>query len=589
MEIQTCIDEFDGNIVKAHQEIGKNIIAINKADERIQDILEAFRKEFEKIDINGENRFEKELKEKIGIYQKECSQWCSAMGEFVKGKEFINQFEKSVLVVVFGNVNVGKSSVGNLIAGTADEKRNGDDQEILKRYFGSPPEFYEYDMTGAEGIQDVKKKEGNFFKEGHIETTNNIQYFTRKGGLTWTDSPGIHSVNKENGDLAKKYVEFADLVVFITTSSSPAKNDEVKELRKLFSKQKPVLIVINKSDRIDKDEIDGQIVKMLLPKTDNDRKKQENYVSGLFKEESQEMFLGIEAVSISTYLALDGLRKGDFAVFESSGLPKFYQHLGKVLDEKAVRLKMNAPKARINAAIDEVINGGRIGGNLIYGIEQFKDQMNQTVAHIEACKKKLETAVLNAKPELIHQIEDRVYPIVQDGAAKVREGAESVDTREEINRMVMEETRRILEPKIQGVLDDFDSKMVALADYHGVVSSEVKASFQEIKRTEYEVKVVQRNPEGLIENLSHLLFGTEYKRNKMIKHTIVERYQNGDNSVNILKEIQTEVEKTITQYMNDYIDAITREYFNEIIEVIKAMREAFRDLRGKLEKERITC
>ena len=43
--------------------------------------------------------------------------WTSAVRRDISGREFINRFERSVIVTVYGKVKSGKSSLGNFIAG----------------------------------------------------------------------------------------------------------------------------------------------------------------------------------------------------------------------------------------------------------------------------------------------------------------------------------------------------------------------------------------------------------------------------------------------------------------------------------------
>lgn len=590
MDIETYIKEFDKKIEGAYCHIGKNIELIDKTDERIRLLLENFRKNFMKIDIAGDNIFEKDLKKIITSYREKCTDWCQAVEEHIKGEEFVNQFERSVLVVVFGNVNVGKSSVGNLIAGVVDKKNNSSEKEdMARRYFGDVPLFYEYDIAGEKGEAGAKENKNNYFQEGYTETTANIQYFTRKQGLTWTDSPGIHSVNKENGRLAKKYVDYADLVIFITTSSSPAKNDEVQELRKLFDKQKPVLILINKSDQIEKDEVKGKIVKKLCPKTKEDRKKQEGYICELFQKESDNKFSKIEAISISTYLAWKALEENDYQVFEDSGIPRFYDKLGELLDEKAVELKMNSPKIRINGVINEIIYGGSIAGNTIEGIQEFIKEIKSVKNEVENCKEKLCKTVQEAKEEIIEEINKQVYYKIQDASRKIRTGNHSIEISDEINEIVMNMVQKVLTKRLSKILDDIEISMSQQVKYLGIKNSEIAIKYGECTRQEYDVKTVSREPSGLIEKVVHFFTGKEYTREKVISRTITEKFQNGDNSTEIQSKIQNAIENTLTEYMDAYYKEIIDAYFSQEETILKQMKKLFEHLGVELEGVKLVC
>lgn len=590
VNIETCIKEFDKKIEQAYCHIGKTIEMIDKTDERIRLLLENFRKNFMKIDIAGNNIFEKDLKKIITSYREKCTDWCQAVEEYIKCKEFVDQFERSILVVVFGNVNVGKSSVGNLIAGVVDKKNDSPEKEYAaKRYFGDAPLFYEYDIAGEKDEQGIKENKKNYFQEGYTETTANIQYFTRKQGLTWTDSPGIHSVNKENGKLAKKYVDYADLVIFITTSSSPAKNDEVQELRKLFDKQKPVLILINKSDQIEKDEVNGDIVKKLCPKTKEDRKKQERYICELFQKESDNKFSEIGAISISTYLAWKALEEEDDQKFEDSGIPRFYDKLGELLDEKAVDLKMNAPKIRMNGVIKEIIYGGSLAGNTISGIQEFIKEIESVENEAENCKEKLCSTVKEAKEEIIEEINKQVYSNIQDASKKIRTGNHSIELSDEINEMVMNIVQKVLTKKLSKILSDVELSMSQQVKYLGIENSEIKIKYEECTRQEYDIKTVSREPSGLIEKVVHFFTGKEYTREKVISRTITEKFQNGDNSMEIQSKIQNTIENTLTEYMDAYYKEIINAYFSQEETVLERMKKLFDNLSNELERVKLVC
>lgn len=589
MEIINYINKFDSSIERAYEQIGTNINLIDKTDEKIKTVLNVFRKELERIDISGKNVFEKELKEVIAVYKEKCSDWCLAIEQFIKGKEFVNQFERSVLVVVFGNVNVGKSSVGNFIAGVEDtSKATASRKELFQEYFGEAPEFYEYDMAGEKSVQGVKKREESCFKEGYTETTATIQYFTRKQGLTWTDSPGIHSVNKENGDLAKKYVDYADLVIFVTTSSSPAKNDEVQELQKLFQKKKPVLILINKSDTYDIDEENGEIVKKLVPKSKTDRKKQENYVKQLFQEENQ-MFSQIDATSISTLLAVKAIEDNDVVVFEQSGIPYFYEKLGDVLSKKAVDLKMTAPKTRINAVIDEIVNGGSIASKSICGIKEFNKEICDMIIKLQECSEKVNKIAVQAKAEIIGEVNKKVISKVQDATAKIRKGNASTDLSKGINDIVKNEVSKILTEKLGEILSDISSQMIQNVSFSGVQHSEVELKYDTYTRKEYYVKTVKRDPQGIIEHIEHFFTGKEYTTDSIRTRTITETIQNGDNSVEVQNKIQREIEVSMMQYLEKYAKQIIEEYFAVEEQVLKQLQALFQKLQKELEEMKLVC
>ena len=321
--IKSTIDKFLKDVSAAGENIGQFSRIIDDKDKNIHKIVGDFNNTLQGLSVDEENSFAAQLNETLNQYKEKSNQFVNLVNTYINGKEFINKFEKSVLFVVFGNVNVGKSSIGNQISGSAEE---------IRQYYDNVPDYYVYDFANNDASNKPKKMEKSQFKENYIEETSTIQYYTLNDGLTWVDSPGIHSINGENEALAKKYVDYADLVVFVMSSSSPAKYDEFVELSKLMDKKKPLLVIINKSDRYEKDEVDGQIVKVLKPKSEEDRKKQEKYVKDIFENNAAiNNIQSVDSISISTKLARQALANDDYDEFISSGMPNFYDRLGLTL------------------------------------------------------------------------------------------------------------------------------------------------------------------------------------------------------------------------------------------------------------------
>ena len=592
-KIEGYIGEFDRHIKEAHEQITDTIHQISDVDTRVQRRGLAFQKEINGLKLQGQNQFERALSDILKEYQQSCAAWCDTINVFMKGKEFIDRFERSVLVVVFGNVNVGKSSVGNFVAGVTDpDSRKGDhekDQAALRHYLGGPPEFYEYDLAGSDTACGSRKKADAFFKEGYIETTANIQYFTRGKGLTWTDSPGICSVNKANGDLAKKYVEFADLVIFITTSSSPIKHDEMVELNRLFSKKKPVLILINKSDRYEIDEVDGEIVRCLCPKSLEDRRKQEDYVRQVFREEAGEMISQIDATSISVYLALDAMREEDAEKFVQSGFPRLYEKLGKIFEKDAVELKMRAPRQRVNAMIDAIIEGDDMGAQPIEGIRRYQERLRQLKMKGENAREEVDKAATAAIPAILSRCMDRITSLVQSAAHDVRRGtADGIRLDEDISRVVTEETAHVLEGELKEVLEDYTNTMIHQEAYQQGEAIRIDAKKEQVERYVYDIRTVNRDPNGLLEHMEHFFFKTQFTREEVRKRKITEAFINGDNSSEVLKDIQEAVGARIQGYVGAFIKNVRTQYFSQVDGLTASIMAALQSLEEDLKGDRIS-
>lgn len=589
-KIEEIIQAFDQCIKAAYEQISDTVQEISDTDGRVRRLVLEFKDAMDRLSVSESNLFEKELLKLLEQYQANGAKWCGAVNAMVEGKEFINQFEKSVLIVVFGNVNVGKSAVGNIIAGTIDPDGKGaceNDSGVLKRYFGGPPVFYEYDFAGNAGEKGAKEKKESFFKEGYVETTANIQYFTRNGGMTWTDSPGICSVNWQNGDLAKKYVEYADLVIFITLSSSPAKEDEIQELKKLFSKKKPVLILLNKSDKRIHDEVDGRIVEYLVSKPQADREKQEDYVQEQFCSMANEILSETDTVSVSVYLAMEALREENAEKFVQSGFPRFYEKLGKIFEENAVELKMNAPRQRVNAMIDEIISGGTLGAQHLMGIRQYQESLGEMKARAERTKEEIGRATERAVPAILNKSMERITSAVQEQAYQVRKSGESADLSGKINEIVTSTTAEILERQLREVLTDYSNGTAAQAAYQTKGTIRLDARMEQTERYVYDVRNVSRNPEGLIEHIQSLVFKKEFTRSDVKRRRVTDTFVNGDNSLEILERIRQETSVAIQGYVRDFVQKVQEQYFRQEEILIEKIMKMLGVLEEKLKGEKM--
>lgn len=589
-KIEEIIQAFDQRIQAAHDQISDTVQEISDTDGRVRRLVLEFKDAMDRLSVSESNLFEKELSKLLEQYQVNCAKWCGAVNAMMEGKEFINQFEKSVLIVVFGNVNVGKSAVGNIIAGTIDPGGKGaceNDSGVLKRYFGVPPVFYEYDFAGNAGEKGAKEKKEPFFKEGYVETTANIQYFTRNGGMTWTDSPGICSVNWQNGNLAKEYVEYADLVIFITPSSSPAKEDEIQELKKLFRKKKPVLILLNKSDKRERDEVNGRIVEYLVPKSQADREKQEDYVQKQFCGMAGEILSETDTVSISVYLAMEALREENAGKFERSGFPRFYEKLGKIFEKNAVELKMNAPRQRVNATIDEIISGGTLGARHLMGIRQYQESLREMKARAERTKEETGRAAERAVPAILNKSMERITSAVQEQAYHVRKSGKSADLSGKINEIITLTTAEILERQLREVLADYSNGTVAQAAYQAGGKISLDARMEQTERYVYDVRNVRRDPEGLIEHIESFLFQKEFTKNEVKRRRVTDTFVNGDNSLEILERIRQETNVAVQGYAREFAQKVQKQYFRQEEILIEKIMKMLGVLEEKLKGEKM--
>jgi predicted GTPase len=284
--------------------------------------------------------------------------WQNRVELYDRNTEFRKDFGDSLLVYVYGKVKAGKSTLGNYVA-----YGDGDPNEQLiaqAEALGLKPEFSLRDTTNSLEIhnaQDELQKQ-NKFAVGAQETTNGIQCF-RLPGLTWVDSPGLHSVTQENGDLARSYADSADLILFPMNSGQPGRASDLNEIASLLRARKAFIVVITRCDTVEIDEDDeGNLVSTLLMKIPKDRQDQVNYVRqeilAKADQEAQDL-LDAEIITVSVKYAQE--HGDDPTLLRESGMSLLFEKLTTLTHDQGVALKTEAPLNNLRAFVDLVLDG----------------------------------------------------------------------------------------------------------------------------------------------------------------------------------------------------------------------------------------
>lgn len=199
-------------------------------------------------------------------------------------------FDDKVMFLVFGKFNAGKSSLCNLLG------------ERFAAHHRAVQHFH------VEAGQLVIVDEP--FQEGATETTARLQGVCLGDGVVLLDTPGLHSVTPDNAALTKSFTDSADAVLWLTSSTSPGQVQELDELALELHRDKPLLPVITRSDVLEEDEIDGEIVKQLRNKTAGNRQLQEEDVQLRARDKLLQMDVAATVlrapVSVSVHAARDG-------------------------------------------------------------------------------------------------------------------------------------------------------------------------------------------------------------------------------------------------------------------------------------------
>ena len=193
--IASTVEDFFVKLDKMQNDLAQFSQNLDNRSEKIPALLQNFEREiFSEVNTqrkNPTNAVEKAAQKSIDNLRAIIKTWSEKIEADRKGKQFIKKNEKYLVVMVFGAVKAGKSSLGNFFAG--------------KKFFNAPFDnhykkiskpIFETEESGRNTGDIEKDSRGDtWFQEGVIDTTGAIQYFTLSG-LRWIDSPGTGAVGK---------------------------------------------------------------------------------------------------------------------------------------------------------------------------------------------------------------------------------------------------------------------------------------------------------------------------------------------------------------------------------------------------------
>ncbi len=364
-----------------------------------------------------------------------------------KGVAFRAGFEDSLLVFVNGKVKSGKSSLGNYMAwGDTDptlEHKRDVPRELVPAYFST-------DRTEVRGGDVDKEAElKREFRVGATEATSSIQGFSLPG-LTWVDSPGMHSLNQDNEALARSYVEHADLILYTMKSDAPGRDSDMKEVQSLVGKNKDVLLLLTGSDDIETDvDADGALVHKVVMKDPQRRAGQRDYVRGVLEEAcGHAAASAIRIVSISARHAQRHADDPD--EFADSGMGELCAILERIAREDAVRIKRQTP-------INNLLTFVRA---CQAGLQPYDSQLEalrtELVQMRERSGKQLNVIVHKAHAELQAFVDAR-FDQLEELRAQGGMDAQLGDLQQALNTQFREIARKNLAGMFEEIMDGFAS------------------------------------------------------------------------------------------------------------------------------------
>lgn len=268
--------------------------------------------------------------------------WRNRIDKQDTGVRFRKGFNDSLMVFVYGKVKSGKSSLGNYVAWGHTEP----DTELKNQTPDNvQPIYFSGKRTDVKGGDALNEAEGNKeFRVGATEATSTIQGF-KLPGLTWIDSPGLHSKNSENDQLARDYVQHSDLILYTMKSDSPGRATDLAEIAELYQSDKRFLLLITGSDdtEIGWDEDTQTMINKVVMKDEQRRKEQREYIrSELLKIDGlKDNANNIDIIAFSARYAQDNQDSPE--AFKDSGMSELFDILEEVSQSSGVKLKQQVP------------------------------------------------------------------------------------------------------------------------------------------------------------------------------------------------------------------------------------------------------
>ncbi|OAI21026.1 hypothetical protein A1507_22230 [Methylomonas koyamae] len=283
------------------------------------------------------------------------SEWQQKIKNAERHTKFRERYGDSLLVFVYGKVKAGKSSFGNFIAYGKTDPSDID----IKAAEPSPKFFIEETTAKTEATDQDAMASQRQFRVGRTETTSAIQGFCLPG-LTWVDSPGLHSKTEANGKLAQDYVNAADLVLFLSHANAPGRRSDLQEIQNLGLKNHALAVVITGSDTYEEDDA-GNLIKIIRMMSDVDRDQQKNYVQqeldniaeiiAFQHPETKSMLKEAKVFSVSAWYAE---RSEELSSWDKSGMIDFVNFMMETAQGRGIRIKKARPLENLRAFLIEV-------------------------------------------------------------------------------------------------------------------------------------------------------------------------------------------------------------------------------------------
>ncbi|OBV30166.1 hypothetical protein BKN38_09950 [Helicobacter sp. CLO-3] len=502
------------------------------------------------------------LQEALAKAKYKVKTWEDIFKQKAKQEKFRSELENSFIIIVYGKVKAGKSSLANFV--------------ISHRLPNQECKIYEYDKAGEGEAAQLKETDKKEFETGILECTAEIQLF-KLGGMAWVDTPGLSSLTKANGDLAREYIEAADFVIFPNSSEEPGQDSGMSQMGELLKLGKNISIILTKSDEPQRINKDGKITINIINKTNDRREGQEKHVMSRAIEickntNAKKEQIDKNILSISMLCATNGLKNGDETLFKESNIQRFYDNMYDLLTNKANELKQKAPYENLKALIESINSDADSSDSASL------QAMRADFARANEAIEKVRQEIASKKPAIKIEIESKVREMIEkcknpsilasifpsgiimeliERFVKKEQPKEATKSQNEFERLsdiLLACTAEIIDKSLQEILKNFTS------EFNSAMSAE---GFEIESRT----KSVKRNKSRL-EQIGDSMFGGGFIEYVLEWWTTSPEYEDvpdGDNREEVFKEF---TQKSIKHYGENMLDSTLKQveesFFNPL-------------------------
>jgi len=370
---------------------------------------------WEESELKQNHEFKAKTDKHLKKIRRLMEAWVEDAENYDKGTEFRSRFNDSLLIFVFGKVKAGKSSLGNFLAYGHSEPSLA----IIETSSPAPDFFWEAGNNSTEAMSSDVMLRNRCFGVGRAETTSSIQGFTLPG-ITWVDSPGVHSTKVENEDLTKEYAKAADVIIFLSNSSEPGRRSDIEEIMRLLGQDKPLIVIITASDSLEKDIDDnGKIVQRLCMKSTEDRQGQVDLVSKAIEGFSSKTQVLTVSLKYAENVEKNETETQILERWRDSGMQDLGKELAKISVSQGVTVKRTAPLRNLKVFCQTLLGTASVENDSSISDELTSiDSLNASLKKIQEMLKEERATIAEKCKNVLPKIRSSLTQKIQTMADK---------------------------------------------------------------------------------------------------------------------------------------------------------------------------